>query len=232
MNRTLTTLLAASLLAAPAAAEEKAGGKPKAEARAAARETYAVFVTSRGKIAARLLPDETPNAVKNFVELATGKKEWTDPKTKGPTRESLYDGTLFHRVIPSFMIQGGDPMSRGAPVLSGAPVQADNRFGFYGPGVRLDDELKPGSKPFDEPCQLAFANSGPDTSGSQFFITEVPYPSLNPQPCPTCKLKVKGYVRFGVVVCGCDKVRPIALAGGSQTRLEKVLIVHEKPSCE
>ena len=228
-----TALLAALLLLPAAARAGEAPKKPAAHAAGhVAGETYAVFVTSRGKIAARLLPDEAPVGVKNFVELATGKKEWHDPKSNKATTEKLYDGTLFHRVIPGFMIQGGDPMSRGATMLSGPPVQADNRFGFYSPGYRFADELKAGSRPFDEPCQLAYANSGPDTNGSQFFITEVPVGYLNPVACPTCKSGVKGYVRFGVGVCGCERVRAIAVAGGSQTRLEKVLIVHQKPSCD
>jgi peptidyl-prolyl cis-trans isomerase A (cyclophilin A) len=234
MRKTLSTLIAAALLA-PAAprAGEPAPRKPASKAEATkATETWALFVTSRGKIAARLLPDEAPVAVKNFVDLATGKKEWHDPKSNKPTTEKLYDGTLLHRVIPGFMIQGGDPMSRGAAMLSGPPVQADNRFGMYGPGYRFDDEIQAGQRPFDQPCQLAYANSGPNSNGSQFFITEVPVGHLNPSPCPTCKAGVKGYVRFGVGTCGCERVRPIAVAGGSQTRLEKVLIVHQKPSCD
>jgi len=221
------SLALAALLAAGAPRAEEAKAAPaRAEAKGA-KETYAVFVTSRGKIAARLLPEETPVAVKNFVELATGKREWTDPRANGPTKERLYDGTLFHRVIPGFMIQGGDPYTRGQP------MQADPSYGMRGPGYKFDDELKGDARPFSEPCQLAMANSGPNTNGSQFFITEVPTLHLNPQPCGTrSKSGICGYVRFGVGICGCDKVRPIANAGNAQTRLEKVLIVHEKPSCD
>jgi peptidylprolyl isomerase/peptidyl-prolyl cis-trans isomerase A (cyclophilin A) len=229
MTRPLQTLLLAFLLASPAArAAEQAAEPPAKEAQAAPRkggETYAVFVTSRGKIAARLLPGETPNAVTNFVELATGKKEWTDPRTGKPTREKLYDGTLFHRVIPGFMIQGGDPMTRGQPPTP------NPSYGVYGPGYRFDDELRAGATPFDQPCQLAMANSGPNTNGSQFFITEVPTRHLNPKSCANSKSGVCGYVRFGVGVCGCERVKAIAAAGAAQTRLEKVLIVHQKPSC-
>jgi peptidylprolyl isomerase/peptidyl-prolyl cis-trans isomerase A (cyclophilin A) len=219
-------LLAALLAAAPAFAEEaKADKKP-------GKETYAVFVTSRGKIAARLLPDQAPNAVKNFIELATARKEWTDPRANKLTKEPLYEGTLFHRVIPGFMIQGGDPYTRGQP------MQADPSYGMRGPGYRFEDEgLKVGDRPFDQACQLAYANSGANTNGSQFFITEVSTPHLNPrrdspqQPCNS-KSGTCGYVHFGAGVCGCERVRAIAMAGNAQTRLEKVLIVHEKPSCD
>jgi len=212
--------LAALLAAAPTTTAAQA----KAEAKSS-KESYAVFVTSRGKIAARLLPDEAPAAVKNFIDLATGKKEWQDPSANKPSKEKLYDGTLFHRVIPGFMIQGGDPMSRGRPMA------VDPRYGVYGPGYKFDDEIKAGERPFDQPCQLAMANSGPNTNGSQFFITEVPTAHLNPRPCSS-KSGVCGYVRFGAGVCGCEKVKEIAAAGNSQTRLENVLIVHEKPSCD
>ncbi len=235
MPRPLTALLAALLLLPAAARAGEVPAKPAAHpAGHAAAGTWAVLVTSRGKIGVRLLPDEAPVGVKNFVDLATGKKEWHDPKTNSATHARLYDGTLFHRVIPGFMIQGGDPMSRGAPFLTGPrpPDGADNRFGFYSPGYRFADELKAGERPFDQPCQLAYANSGPDTNGSQFFVTEVPYASLNPRACPECKSGLRGYVRFGVGVCGCERVREIAAAGPSQTRLEKILIVHQKPSCD
>jgi len=223
MNRSLVAVLAALLLCPAAALAAAAEQKPKAEA-SKGKETYAVFVTSRGKIAARLLPEDAPNAVANFVELATGKKEWTEPKTGKPSRERLYDGTLFHRVIPAFMIQGGDPSSRGQPTAPNAS------YGVYGPGYRFDDEIKLAERPFDQPCQLAMANSGPNTNGSQFFLTEVATPHLNPRPCNS-KSGACGYVRFGVGICGCERVKAIAAAGPAQTRLEKVLIVHEKPSC-
>jgi peptidylprolyl isomerase/peptidyl-prolyl cis-trans isomerase A (cyclophilin A) len=234
MTRTLGTLILAALLARGSAAAEEALAEAKPEAKPAARkgvETYAVFATSRGKIAARLLATEAPQAVRNFVELATGKKEWTDPKSHAQVRRKLYDGTLLHRVIPSFMVQGGDPASQGAAMLTGPPQKEDRRFGTHGPGYSFDDELKAGDRPFDKPCQLAMANSGPNTNGSQFFITEVPVAHLNPKACGS-KSGVCGYVHFGVVVCGCERVAQIARAGSSQTRLEKVLIVHGKPSCD
>jgi peptidyl-prolyl cis-trans isomerase A (cyclophilin A) len=215
------------LLSTPVRAEDST--PPKKASRAAAAEggaTYALFVTSRGKIAARLLPDEAPNAVRNFVELAAGKKSWKDPTTGKESRAPLYDGTLFHRVIPGFMIQGGDPMSRGRP------PGADPSYGMSGPGYKFDDELKAGSHPFESPCQLAMANSGPNTNGSQFFITEVATPHLDPVPCGNSPTGICGYVHFGVGICGCERVRAIAEAGNSQTRLEKVRILHVKPSCD
>ncbi|HZX63759.1 MAG TPA: peptidylprolyl isomerase, partial [Myxococcales bacterium] len=110
------------------------------------KELYATFVTSQGKIGVRLFPGEKPNAVKNFVDLAEGKKEWSDPRNLGKkTKKPLYEGTVFHRVIPDFMIQGGDPLGNGTG----------------GPGYSFPDEIKENEHYFDEPCQLAYANSGP-----------------------------------------------------------------------
>ncbi len=221
MNRILlSAVAAAALLSAPAARGEAA--KPVASG----GDQYAVFVTSRGKIGVKLLPGEAPNAVKNFVALARGQKEWTDPKTRQHTRAPLYDGTLFHRVIPGFMIQGGDPLTRGEPVGKNYAG-----FGTGNPGFRFDDELKAGTTPFAMPCQLAMANSGPNTNGSQFFITEVPTAHLNPRPCAESRAGVCGYVHFGDGVCGCEHVAQIARAGNGQTKLEKVEITSKAPSC-
>ncbi len=125
-------------------------------------ELYAIFETSMGDIKIKLFKDKSPKTVDNFVGLATGEKEWIDPKTLEKVKKPLYDGTIFHRVIPNFMIQGGDPKSNGTG----------------GPGYRFEDEFNPSLK-FDRPGLLAMANSGPDTNGSQFFITEVPTPHLN-----------------------------------------------------
>src|SRR5882757_1938796 len=108
-----------------------------------------------GDIRVRLFPDHAPTTVKNFTELAQGKREWTDPRTNLPSTEPLYDGTVFHRVIPGFMIQGGDPLGTGTG----------------NPGYRFEDEFAPSLK-FDKPALLAMANAGPGTNGSQFFITE------------------------------------------------------------
>jgi peptidyl-prolyl cis-trans isomerase A (cyclophilin A) len=117
--------------------------------------TYAVFDTTQGKIVCRLFEKEAPNTVKNFVELAQGKRDWKDNVSgkKGPG--PLYDGTIFHRVIPNFMIQGGDPSGTG----------------MGGPGYKFGDETKGSPHRFDKAGKLAMANSGPGTNGSQFFIT-------------------------------------------------------------
>ena len=118
--------------------------------------------TNQGTVQVRLFPDQAPKTVQNFVELAEGSREWTDPKTRQPTTGRLYDGTIFHRVIPRFMIQGGDPLGTGTG----------------GPGYKFADEIHPDLR-FDRPYLLAMANAGPGTNGSQFFITVVPTPHLN-----------------------------------------------------
>ena len=219
MNRTLALVTLLSLLAAPAARAQAS--------KAAAGDQYAVFVTSRGKIGVKLLPGDAPNAVKNFVELAKGTKAWEDPKTRQQVKAPLYEGTLFHRVIPGFMIQGGDPLTKGEPIGKNYAG-----FGTGGPGFRFDDELKAGTTPFAVPCQLAMANMGPNTNGSQFFITEVPTPHLNPRPCAESRSGVCGYVHFGQGVCGCEHVAEIARAGNGATRLEKIEISSKAPSCK
>jgi peptidyl-prolyl cis-trans isomerase A (cyclophilin A) len=117
--------------------------------------TYAIFKTSEGEIVARLFEKEAPKTVANFVDLAEGKREWTHPTSGKKSSDRLYDGSIFHRVIPNFMIQGGDPAGTG----------------FGGPGYRFEDETKGSAHRFDQPGKLAMANSGPNTNGSQFFIT-------------------------------------------------------------
>nr|WP_324840055.1 peptidylprolyl isomerase [Actinocrinis sp.] len=129
------------------------------EARAVmAEETYAVLKTTHGDITVRLFPNHAPKTVRNFVELAEGGKEWLDPRTGQKTTAKLYDGTIFHRIIPGFMIQGGDPLGQGTG----------------GPGYRFDDEIHP-DLAFNKPYLLAMANAGLQggrgTNGSQFFIT-------------------------------------------------------------
>jgi len=114
----------------------------------------ATLHTSLGDIVIELFPNHAPKTVENFVGLATGAKEWTDPRTGKKSNENLYDGTIFHRVISGFMIQGGDPLGQG----------------FGGPGYQFADEFH-GELQFDRPYILAMANSGPGTNGSQFFIT-------------------------------------------------------------
>jgi peptidyl-prolyl cis-trans isomerase A (cyclophilin A) len=124
--------------------------------------TYAVFTTTEGKITVRLFETDAPITVKNFIELAEGAKEWTHPVTRAKSTARLYDGTIFHRVIPDFMIQGGDPAGTG----------------MGGPGYRFQDETKGSPHKFDKPGKLAMANSGPNTNGCQFFITVAPTPWL------------------------------------------------------
>ena len=124
--------------------------------------TYAVFTTTEGKITVRLFETEAPITVKNFVELAEGAKEWVHPTTRAKSTDKLFDGTVFHRVIPDFMIQGGDPTGTG----------------MGGPGYRFGDETKGSPHKFDKPGKLAMANSGPGTNGCQFFITVAATPWL------------------------------------------------------
>ncbi len=197
-------------------------------------ELYALIETSRGPIGVRLLKDEAPKTVANFVELATGQKEFKDPFTKQPRKANFYDGLLFHRVVPGFMIQVGDPVTRDAPF--GATYQGTETFGRTGPGYSFEDELPPvGTKLFEKPCMVAMANHGPDTNGSQFFITEgagARVPQLEPRACEKSKKGVCGFTRFGEGVCGCDLVPAIAKAGDAQTRIVKVTIGKTAPTCQ
>ena len=124
---------------------------------------YATLHTSKGEIELELFPNQAPKTVRNFVELAEGSREWRHPETGEKSTTPLYDGTVFHRVIDNFMIQGGDP-------------QGDGRGG---PGYEFDDEFHP-ALVFDKKYLLAMANAGPGTNGSQFFITTTaPIPHLN-----------------------------------------------------
>ncbi|MDP9330919.1 MAG: peptidylprolyl isomerase [Actinomycetota bacterium] len=120
--------------------------------------TTATFVTNKGSFTVKLLPEHAPKTVENFVGLATGGLEWTDPRDGQKKSEPLYPGTIFHRVIDGFMIQGGDPAGTG----------------MGGPGYRFEDECPPGGPSFDKPGLLAMANAGPGTNGSQFFLTVAP----------------------------------------------------------
>jgi len=125
---------------------------------ALAAGTYAIFSTTEGKITVRLFESQAPKTVANFIALAEGAKEWTHPTTRAKSTSKLYDGTIFHRVIPDFMIQGGDPAGTG----------------MGGPGYRFEDETVGTPHKFDKPGKLAMANSGPNTNGCQFFLTVSP----------------------------------------------------------
>ena len=169
-------------------------------------ELYATFETSMGNLVVKLFSKDAPKTVENFVALATGEKEWTDPRTGTKTTKPLYDGVVFHRVIPNFMIQGGDPLGQG----------------IGGPGYQFADEFQSG-RMFDKPCILAMANSGPGTNGSQFFITEVPTPHLN-----------QHHTIFGEVVKGCELVPKMTRveAVGSRPKVDLVLkhvAISDKP---
>src|SRR5215510_9070241 len=129
---------------------------PAPTAQAASAEPAAIIDTTAGKLNCTLFPKQAPIGVDNFIGLATGSKDWTSPTTHEKKHGvSLYDGTIFHRVIPEFMIQGGDPTGTG---------RGD-------PGYKFKNETSP-DLTFDRPGRLAYANAGPDTNGSQFFITE------------------------------------------------------------
>jgi peptidyl-prolyl cis-trans isomerase A (cyclophilin A) len=161
--------------------------------------TYAIFSTTEGKITVRLFESEAPITVKNFIELAEGSKEWAHPVTRAKSNSKLYDGTIFHRVIPDFMIQGGDPAGTG----------------MGGPGYRFQDETKGSAHKFDKPGKLAMANSGPNTNGSQFFITVAPTPWLT-----------GNHTIFGEVVEGQDIVVKISkVPRGGQDKPHKPVVL-------
>jgi peptidyl-prolyl cis-trans isomerase A (cyclophilin A) len=145
----------------------------------------AKFDTSVGSFTVELMSDHAPITVANFIDLATGKREWRDPRDGERKNEPLYNGTIFHRVIPDFMIQGGDPEGTGRG----------------GPGYRFEDEVPPGGPSFDRPGLLAMANAGPNTNGSQFFITVAPTKWLTGK-----------HTIFGEVTEGMDVVESISKA--------------------
>ncbi len=159
----------------PAATEEQAKGRKNG--------LYAVINTSMGPITAQLFEKESPETVKSFVALALGNKPWRDPRSRQTKTTPLYDGTIFHRVIPGFMIQGGDPLGTGT---------GDG-------GFTLPDEWNRSSLDFAVAGRLAMANAGPKTTSTQFFITEVPVTYLNNQ-----------HTIFGQVVDGFPLVGKIA----------------------
>ena len=150
---------------------------------ARAAGTYAILDTSEGQIVCVLFESEAPKTVANFTELAEGKREWTHPVERKKTTSPLYNGTIFHRVIPNFMIQGGDPQGTG----------------YGGPGYQFEDETRGSKRRFDKPGKLAMANAGPNTNGSQFFITVAATDWLTGK-----------HTIFGEVVEGQDVVNKIA----------------------
>jgi peptidyl-prolyl cis-trans isomerase A (cyclophilin A) len=143
----------------------------------------ATIVTSKGTFTAQLMPEHAPKTVDNFVELARGEREWRDPRDGSMKREPLFDGTVFHRIIDGFMIQGGDPAGTGTG----------------GPGYTFEDECPPGAPTFNQVGRLAMANAGPNTNGSQFFVTVAETPWLNGK-----------HTIFGQVTAGYDVVEAIA----------------------
>ncbi len=161
---------------------------------------YAVMETTQGTITLELFEKEAPKTVENFVGLAEGTKEWTDPKTKQKVKRPLYDGVIFHRVIPGFMIQGGDPLGNGTG----------------GPGYQFEDEFSPNLK-FDRPGRLAMANAGRNTNGSQFFITEGPTDWLNNR-----------HTIFGQVIEGQDVVKKIVSVPRDERDRPKTDVVIKK----
>lgn len=177
----LVAILFCCSFAAVAQTAHKAAPKP---APSPAKGPEAVIHTTAGDLKCELLPKEAPKAVANFIGLARGTKDWTDPQTgKVVHGKPLYDGVIFHRTIPGFMIQGGDPTGTGSGDV----------------GYKFEDELHPDVL-FDKPGRLAMANAGPNTNSSQFFITETQLPFLNPCLDPSgCggRAPNSGYTIFG-----------------------------------
>jgi peptidyl-prolyl cis-trans isomerase A (cyclophilin A) len=160
--------------------------------------TYATFDTSEGKIVCRIFEKEAPITTKNFLELAEGKRTWKDSVSGKGGSGPLYSGTIFHRVIPNFMIQGGDPSGTG----------------MGGPGYKFQDETQGSPHSFDKKGKLAMANAGPNTNGSQFFITVAATDWLTGK-----------HTIFGEVVEGMDVVDKIAKAPSRQDRPNKDVVL-------
>jgi peptidyl-prolyl cis-trans isomerase A (cyclophilin A) len=159
---------------------------------------YAEFITNEGHFTVRLFDQEAPKTVENFVGLAEGTKEWTDPRTNKRVKQPYYDGGIFHRVIDGFMIQGGDPLGQG----------------IGGPGYTFADEFHPSLRHSKEGI-LSMANRGPNTNGGQFFITLGPTPHLDDR-----------HSVFGEVVEGMDVVRKIgSTATGDRDRPVKDIVI-------
>ena len=162
--------------------------------------TYARFATSEGNFTVRLFDQEAPRTVENFVGLAEGTKEWSDPRTNQKVRKPYYDGTIFHRVIDGFMIQGGDPLGQG----------------IGGPGYNFADEFHPKLR-HNKAGILSMANRGPNTNGGQFFITLAPTPHLDDR-----------HAVFGEVVDGMDVVSKIGRTKtGDRDRPVKDVVIQQ-----
>ena len=170
MCAVVAMLAAATAFAGQDAPAKKSGGK-----------VYAHFTTNLGKFTVELFEKDAPKTVANFVGLAEGTKEWTDPKTGAKVKKPFYNGLIFHRVIADFMIQGGDPLGTGTG----------------DPGYKFADEFGSGRK-MDKAGVLAMANSGPNSNGSQFFITLKETNYLNGK-----------HTVFGEVTEGMDTIRKI-----------------------
>ena len=164
-----------------------------------ATKTVATIDTNKGQIQVELFPNHAPKTVRNFVGLATGDIEWTDPATGKKRNDPLYQNVIFHRIIQGFMLQGGDPLGQGTG----------------GPGYQFADEIHP-ELSFDRPYLLAMANAGPNTNGSQFFITTVPTPHLNGR-----------HTIFGRVIEGQDVVDAIeSVPTGRQDRPKEDVVIN------
>jgi peptidyl-prolyl cis-trans isomerase A (cyclophilin A) len=160
---------------------------------------HAEFATTEGSFTVRLFDLEVPNTVANFVGLAEGTKEWTDPNTHEKVTKPFYDGIVFHRVIEGFMIQGGDPLGQG----------------IGGPGYKFADEFHPSLR-HSKAGILSMANAGPNTNGSQFFITLAPTPHLDNR-----------HSVFGEVTEGMDVIRRIGTTPtGRQDRPVKDVVIN------
>ena len=161
---------------------------------------YAEFATSEGNFTVRLFDKDAPNTVANFVGLAEGTKEWTDPRTNKKVKQPYYDGIIFHRIFAGFMIQGGDPLGQG----------------IGGPGYEFADEFHPSLR-HSKAGILSMANRGPNTNGGQFFITLGPTPHLD-----------RRHSVFGEVVEGLDVVKKIGrVPTGRQDRPVKDVVINK-----
>ena len=162
--------------------------------------TYAKFVTTEGNFTVRLFEQEAPRTVENFVGLAEGSKEWSDPRTNQKVQKPYYDGTIFHRVIDGFMIQGGDPLGQG----------------IGGPGYNFADEFHPKMR-HNKAGIMSMANRGPNTNGGQFFITLAPTPHLDDR-----------HTVFGEVVDGMDVISKIGRTqtGDRDRPVKDIVIQH------